>query len=209
MEKVLAQGEAWAQARCAGRASTSYCQRHSALHTDSTKWTYREALKLRRLDASICQCKRHVVRAAAPEQAETSLESIATTEDSLAQPEKIRRMPGRQTYKPASFQVLVQDATNAVKAAVADGLTRLEVEFPALPGNIDGKRWLYVQIADLLQLHLAPRPYPMSAHAGYKGASDWFIDSNIQLALAASKMVRFHSISSQHDTDQKMHTTPS
>lgn len=25
--------------------------------------------------------------------------------------------------------------------------------------------------------------------AGYKGASDWFIDSNIQLALAASKMV--------------------
>ncbi len=146
MEKVLAQGEAWAQARCAGRASTSYCQRHSALHTDSTKWTYREALKLRRVDASIRQCKRHVVRAAAPEQAETSLESIATTEDSLAQPEKIRRMPGRQTYKPASFQVLVQDATNAVKAAVADGLTRLEVEFPALPGNIDGKRWLYVQI---------------------------------------------------------------
>ena len=31
---------------------------------------------------------------------------------------------------------------------------------------------------------------PMAApFAGYKGASDWFIDSNIQLALAASKMV--------------------
>ena len=28
-----------------------------------------------------------------------------------------------------------------------------------------------------------------SACTGYKGASDWFIDSNIQLALAASKMV--------------------
>ena len=157
---------------------------------------------------SMRQYKRHVVRAAVPEQAETSLESIATTEDSLAQPEKIRRMPGRQTYKPASFQVLVQDATNAVKAAVADGLTRVEVEFPALPGNIDGKRELYVQITDLLQLHLAPRPYPICAHAGYKGASDWFIDSNIQLALAASKMVRLHSISSHHDSDQKMHTRP-
>ncbi|CAL5219520.1 g1367 [Coccomyxa viridis] len=105
------------------------------------------------------------VGAQAPEQAETSLESIATTEESLAQPERIRRVPGRQTYRPASFQVLVQDATNAVKAAVADGLTRLEVEFPALPGNIDG----------------------------YKGASDWFIDSNIQLALAAGKMIRADS----------------
>lgn len=79
------------------------------------------------------------MRAAAPEQAETSLESIATTQESLAQPERIRRVPGRQTYRPASFQVLVQDATNAVKAAVKDGLTRLEVEFPALPGNIDGE----------------------------------------------------------------------
>ncbi|KAK9909885.1 hypothetical protein WJX75_008958 [Coccomyxa subellipsoidea] len=40
-------------------------------------------------------------------------------------------------------------------------MTRLEVEFPALPGSIDG----------------------------YKGASDWFIDSNIQLAMAASRIL--------------------
>jgi hypothetical protein len=81
---------------------------------------------------------RCISRSAAPEHAETSLESIATTQDILAQPEKLRRVPGRQTYRPASFQELVKDAINSVKAAVGDGLTRMEVEFPALPGNIDG-----------------------------------------------------------------------
>ena len=52
---------------------------------------------------------------------------------------KKRRAPGRQTYRPSSFQELVNDATASVRAAIGDGLTRLEVEFPALPGNIDGK----------------------------------------------------------------------
>ncbi|CAL8467622.1 g7160 [Coccomyxa elongata] len=60
-----------------------------------------------------------------------------------------------------THQELVNDATASVRAAIEDGLTRLEVEFPALPGNIDG----------------------------YKGASDWFIDSNIQLAIAASRIL--------------------
>lgn len=50
-----------------------------------------------------------------------------------------KRTPGRQTYRPASFGELVNDATLAVKAAVADGLTRMEVEFPPLPGNVDGE----------------------------------------------------------------------
>lgn len=40
-------------------------------------------------------------------------------------------------------------------------LARLEVEFPPVPGNTDG----------------------------YKGASDLFIDSNCQLALAAAKQL--------------------
>ncbi len=150
MEKVSAQGEAWAQARCAGRTSTSYCHRHSGRHTESTRRPLREARKPRGLRAS--HNKRQVLRAAAPEQAETSLESIATTEESLAQPERIRRAKGRQTYRPASFQVLVQDATNAVKAAVADGLTRLEVEFPALPGNIDGESMPSAQAYRIIQI---------------------------------------------------------
>ena len=140
MEKVMAQSEAWAQARCAGRTSTSYCQTHAGLLADSATRPLAQRCQLRKANAT--RLKRRALKAAAPEQAETSLESIATTEDSLAQPEKIRRVPGRQTYRPASFQVLVQDATNAVKAAVKDGLTRMEVEFPSLPGNIDGETHL-------------------------------------------------------------------
>lgn len=50
-----------------------------------------------------------------------------------------RRAPGRQTYRPASFKELVTDATTALRSAIDDGLTRLEVEFPSLPGNIDGE----------------------------------------------------------------------
>ena len=135
MERAVPQAESWAHARSAERPSTSYCHRDTGLHTDGTRRPLRLKCKARE---SSRRCG-YILRAAAPEQAETSLESIATTEDSLAQPKKIRRVPGRQTYRPASFQELVKDATNSVKAAVGDGLTRMEVEFPALPGNIDGE----------------------------------------------------------------------
>ncbi|PNW85398.1 hypothetical protein CHLRE_03g184550v5 [Chlamydomonas reinhardtii] len=63
------------------------------------------------------------------------------------------------TYKPLSYGEMVNDAVDAVSNAINDGLKLLEVEFPALPTNIDA----------------------------YKGASDLFIDSNTQLALAAAK----------------------
>lgn len=63
------------------------------------------------------------------------------------------------TYKPASYAEMVDNAVDAVSAAITDGLRLLEVEFPALPVKLDG----------------------------YKGSSDVFIDSNVQLALAAAK----------------------
>ena len=80
------------------------------------------------------RCNNLSLRVSAQEQAETVAESSVTEEKA-----KKRRGPGRQTYRPQSFQELVNDATASVRAAVEDGLTRLEVEFPALPGNIDGK----------------------------------------------------------------------
>ncbi|KAL4447447.1 hypothetical protein ABPG75_004666 [Micractinium tetrahymenae] len=67
---------------------------------------------------------------------------------------------GRSTYRPSTYSELVQDAVAAVAAAMDDGLNRLEVEFPAV-SNVDG----------------------------YKGASDLYIDANIQLALAAAKQL--------------------
>ena len=137
MERTLAQSEVLLQVRSAGRASTSYCHRHAGPQAENTRRAFTGGCNPSAPNSR--RSERQVLRAAAPEQAETSLESIAATEDSLAQPEKIRKLPGRQTYRPASFQELVKDATTSVKTAVKDGLTRMEVEFPALPGNIDGE----------------------------------------------------------------------
>jgi hypothetical protein len=44
------------------------------------------------------------------------------------------------TYRPASYTELVQDATNSILSAIDDGITLMEVEFPAVPANIDGER---------------------------------------------------------------------
>ena len=48
-----------------------------------------------------------------------------------------RPSTGRATYRPTSYSELVSDAVAAVAAAVNDGLSRLEVEFPAV-SNVDG-----------------------------------------------------------------------
>lgn len=42
---------------------------------------------------------------------------------------------GRQTYKPSSFKELVNDAVSAMTVAMGEGMTRMEVEFPVLPGQ--------------------------------------------------------------------------
>uniref|UniRef100_A0A453MWG2 DUF1995 domain-containing protein n=1 Tax=Aegilops tauschii subsp. strangulata TaxID=200361 RepID=A0A453MWG2_AEGTS len=63
---------------------------------------------------------------------------------------------GVSVYKPRSYEVLVSDAARSLAAAIDDGRTRLEIEFPPLPSSI----------------------------SSYKGSSDEFIDANVQLALA-------------------------
>jgi hypothetical protein len=42
---------------------------------------------------------------------------------------------GRMTYNPSSFLELVNDASAAALRAMADGKTRIEIEFPAVSGT--------------------------------------------------------------------------
>lgn len=63
------------------------------------------------------------------------------------------------TYRPETYAEMVSDASVALLEAMKDGYKNLEVEFPPLPTRVDA----------------------------YKGSSDLYIDSNVQLALAAAK----------------------
>lgn len=76
------------------------------------------------------------------------------------QSQKEDRSQGRSTYRPASFQILIDDASTAVLAGLEAGLTRMEVELPSV--GVDS----------------------------YKGASDMYIDTNVQLAIAAARQIR-------------------
>ena len=49
-----------------------------------------------------------------------------------------RSAGGRPTYRPSTYTELVNDACQAIEAALEDGLTRMEVEFPAV-SNIDSE----------------------------------------------------------------------
>lgn len=67
---------------------------------------------------------------------------------------------GRSTYRPSSYTELIDDAVASIVFGVQDNLIRMEVEFPSV-SNVDG----------------------------YKGSSDLYIDSNIQLAIAAGRKI--------------------
>lgn len=122
------------------------------------------------------------------------------------------------TYRPSSYNEIVGEAVQAVAVALADGLDRLEVEFPAV-SNVDGAAppgfsgcgcpaLLHRMRQPCLRgvPDISQPPHGGSAillvgagsghglaggashlHAGYKGSSDLYIDTNIQLALAAAK----------------------
>lgn len=68
---------------------------------------------------------------------------------------------GVSVYKPSSYGTLVADAGKALGYALDDNLKRVEIDFPPLPNSV----------------------------SGYKGASDEFIDANIQLALALARKI--------------------
>uniref|UniRef100_A0ACD5TBI7 Uncharacterized protein n=1 Tax=Avena sativa TaxID=4498 RepID=A0ACD5TBI7_AVESA len=76
--------------------------------------------------------------------------------------EAVELKSGVSVYKPRSYEVLVADAARSLAAAIADGRTRLEIEFPPLPSSI----------------------------SSYKGSSDEFIDANVQLALAVVRSLK-------------------
>eukprot|EP00899_Mesostigma_viride_P018141 jgi/Mesvir1/26328/Mv22507-RA.1 len=62
---------------------------------------------------------------------------------------------GVEKYKPSTYKTVIEDATRSVEAGIADGLLRMEVEFPPLGMSDDG----------------------------YKDSSDTYIDANIQFGL--------------------------
>ncbi|KAM0887456.1 hypothetical protein ACQ4PT_029031 [Festuca glaucescens] len=76
--------------------------------------------------------------------------------------EAVELKAGVAVYKPRSYEVLVSDAARSLAAAIDDGRTRLEIEFPPLPSSI----------------------------SSYKGSSDEFIDANVQLALAVVRNLK-------------------
>ncbi|KAM0923273.1 hypothetical protein ACQ4PT_005593 [Festuca glaucescens] len=76
--------------------------------------------------------------------------------------EVVEPKAGVAVYKPRSYEVLVSDAARSLAAAIDDGRTRLEIEFPPLPSSI----------------------------SSYKGSSDEFIDANVQLALAVVRNLK-------------------
>eukprot|EP00798_Chlamydomonas_sp_ICE-L_P008024 gene8024-1254_t len=69
--------------------------------------------------------------------------------------------PGRMTYRPESFEEMVKDASKSVLAAIKAGIPLMEVEFPPVPVRVEA----------------------------YKGSSDLFMDSNVQLALFGAKQI--------------------
>ncbi len=71
-----------------------------------------------------------------------------------------RRAEGRSTYRPSSYTELIDDAVGSIIFGTQDKLNRMEVEFPSV-SNVDG----------------------------YKGSSDLYIDSNIQLAISAGRKI--------------------
>ena len=88
----------------------------------------------------------------------------------VARGETDARRLGVSVYKPSSYGTLVADAGKALGYALDDNLKRLEIDFPPLPSSV----------------------------SGYKGASDEFIDANIQLALALARKIHdFRGITSR------------
>lgn len=70
-----------------------------------------------------------------------ALEAVSTSSgDAEAKSATWDKRAGRSTYRPASFKELVEDAASSVIEALGEGSTRLEVEFPVLPGQ-DVRTW--------------------------------------------------------------------
>ena len=52
--------------------------------------------------------------------------------------QNVDRRAGRTTYRPSSYSELLGDAVEAIRVGLENGLTKMEVEFPAV-ANMDGE----------------------------------------------------------------------
>lgn len=98
--------------------------------------------------APLARCPRAAIGPAAPargqlQRRQPALQQRRATEvraeQSTEQKGDLDKRAGRSTYRPSSYTELVEDAVEAVAAAMKDGHNRLEVEFPAV-SNVDGGR---------------------------------------------------------------------
>jgi hypothetical protein len=100
-------------------------------------------------------------RQGVPTRVMTSSKSMRGVRAAASAPERTteERLDGRASYAPESYTAMCQDAYASVRDCLKDGKTRIEVEFPAIPGE----------------------------DADYKAASDVYIDANVQYALVVAQ----------------------
>ncbi|XP_047080695.1 protein LPA3-like [Lolium rigidum] len=118
------------------------------------------AIRLSRSPAAPRALPSPATRLAAPSRRRRALSVRAEAAKEVEEPVELKA--GVAVYKPRSYEVLVSDAARSLAAAIDDGRTRLEIEFPPLPSSI----------------------------SSYKGSSDEFIDANVQLALAVVRNLK-------------------
>ncbi len=82
-----------------------------------------------------CTLRHHSVGSSAPQHARCTVKAAISTSGDAEAAAAFDRRAGRSTYRPASFKILVEDAANSVVEALNEGDTRMEVEFPVLPGQ--------------------------------------------------------------------------
>eukprot|EP00983_Pelagomonas_calceolata_P000122 3875-Pelagomonas_calceolata.AAC.1 len=84
--------------------------------------------------------QQHVGRFAQPRSRSNAARRMcvrASAQEQQQQQPSTKSAGGRMTYRPQSFEEMVDDAAGSVKEGIAAGLTRMEVEFPPLPTQLD------------------------------------------------------------------------
>jgi hypothetical protein len=102
-----------------------------------------------------------------PPQATQQAQPQPQQQQQQGQQQQWDRTNGRSTYRPASFAEMVGDAVQCVLDGIANGLTRMEVEFPPVPTKLDGEHRLQRPL--MLAICLQPQPsLPSSLLQGTK-----------------------------------------
>ena len=135
-DSLMAQAQARALATGVGARTTAGAQRTAVAPVASSSSTRRRKLQSPRTRSSPVSAPASAAAASADSSPSSSASASAAPASSQSASRRSRA--GRATYAPATFDELVDDASTALLAALDDGLKRIEVEFPALPGDKDG-----------------------------------------------------------------------